>query len=105
MRKKSDFSCNAVYRGGATQTGRLLELLGHRNFKVLQREFGGKRVWIPKEGSLMPCAACSSRDGCIRAWRRQGMSVAAISRHLGISPKTTYRVIGSRSGANRRAAA
>lgn len=89
----SNLACPSSYNCGC-EAGRLLALLGSKRFKSLQKEFGGKRIWIPKEGVRMPCGVCTQRDGCIRAWRRQGNSVAEISRHLGISPKTVYRVVG-----------
>lgn len=99
MRKPPAFSCPSSGRSETSQTAVLLNLLGRRNFKALQRALGGRRIWIPKGGARIPCAACSTRDECIRAWKREGRSVAAISRHLGISPKTSYRVIGSRGSA------
>lgn len=86
--------CPAGYRPGSAGVGRLLRLLGTERFRRLQREFGGKRLWIPKLGGRLPCQVCRIRDRCIVAWRSQGHSAANIAGHLKISPKTVYRVLG-----------
>lgn len=74
---------------------RLLEVLGPRAMRALQDEFGGKRVWVPKAGARMPCAACKVRAECVRRWRREGRSPRAIAEYLGVSPKTVYRLLDS----------
>lgn len=90
----SALSCPSSYQRGC-EGGLLLEMLGPKVFKKVQKAFGGKRVWIPKPGARMPCGVCALRDACIRAWRGQGQTVASISRHLGISAKSVYRVLSS----------
>lgn len=77
----------------------LLKVLGSRRLAALQAVLGGKRVWIPKAGVNFRCSVCSRRDDCIRAMRRQGIPVENISRRLGVSPKTVYRVLRTKPAA------
>ncbi|MEK7232745.1 MAG: helix-turn-helix domain-containing protein [Elusimicrobiota bacterium] len=76
-----------------SDAARLLKLLGARRMAAIQAALGGRRIWIPKSGINPRCAVCGLRDECIRAWRRQGMSVARIAKRVGISAKTVYRVL------------
>ena len=89
--------CTFSFRPADTDGARLLEVLGARRLAALQAAFGGKRVWIPKTGANIRCVVCSQRDRCIRTWRRRGLPVDTISRKLGVSPKTIYRVLRAKS--------
>ena len=80
----------------------LMELLGPRLFKILQEEFGGKRVWVPKPGARFPCAACRTRGKCARLWGTEGQRPEVIARTLGVSIKTVYRLLGGKTGQRRR---
>lgn len=82
-----------------SDAARLLKLLGSRRLALLQAAFGGRRLWIPKAGSNLRCSVCRFRDQCIRTWRGQGLSIAAIAKRLGVSPKTVYRVLGTERAA------
>lgn len=82
-----------------SDAARLLKLLGSRRLAVLQAAFGGRRLWIPKAGSNLRCSVCRYRDQCIHTWRAQGLSIASIAKRLGVSPKTIYRVLGTKRAA------
>ena len=71
----------------------LRKALGRGPFVALQKAFGGRRIWIPKSGTRPSCLTCCQRDKCIKDWRKQHRPVADIARHLGVSPKTVYRVL------------
>ncbi len=86
-------SCPGKFTAEDSDVARLLKLLGPAKFKVLQKAFGGRRVWVPKGGTRLSCMTCRERDRCIRDWRRQGKPVEEISNFLGVSPKTVYRVL------------
>jgi hypothetical protein len=101
MKRMRDAGCPFRYEPAAVDAARLLAVLGRRRLAALQAAFGGKRVWIPKAGSRLPCLACVSRDRCIRAWRREGRPAAEIARRLGLSLKTVYRVCPVRRGYSR----
>lgn len=85
--------CPSSFKPAINDTARLLQVLGAPALRILQQAFGGRRVWVPKKGTRLPCIACEERDDCIGQWRRQGSTVASIARHLGVSPKTVYRVL------------
>ncbi|MBI3553412.1 MAG: helix-turn-helix domain-containing protein [Elusimicrobia bacterium] len=85
--------CPAQYEPAMTDSARLLKLLGKRKFTILQEVFGGRRIWIPKAGARPDCSTCARRDRCIVEWRQQKRPVDSIARHLGVSPKTVYRVL------------
>ncbi len=89
----TNLKCPCKYRGIDSDTARMLVILGKRRFAALQKAFSGRRVWIPKYGSRIPCGICANRNRCIQAWRDLGLPVAAISRFLKVSPKTVYRVL------------
>ena len=76
---------------------RLHKLLGPRAFHVLQEEFGGKRVWVPKPGARFPCAACRTRGKCARRWKSAGRRPEVIAKHLGVSVKTVYRLLEAKA--------
>jgi hypothetical protein len=86
-------SCPRQFTPEDSDVSRLLRVLGPAKFKDLQKAFGGRRVWVPKGGTRLSCMTCKERDVCIREWRRQGKPVDTISKHLGVSPKTVYRVL------------
>ncbi len=86
-------ACPDAHAGKDSDAALLLRLVGSRTFAFLQRAFGGRRVWIPKQGARLACKTCRLRDECIRLWRRQGHSASEIARYLRISPKTVYRVL------------
>ena len=88
--------CPSSYHSQDSELSQLVRLLGRHKFAQLQEVFGGRRLWIPKPGVRFPCRICRQRNPCIRAWRKQGHPVESISGHLGISPKTAYRILGHR---------
>ena len=92
MPKKKPLACPADYCAKDSTIARLLEALGREDFRLLQKHFGGERLWIPKTGARPSCAACRWRNRCVRTWRGQGLSIAVIARHLGVSAKTIYRI-------------
>ncbi len=96
------FRCPARYRCDSSGAAELLKLLGPKKFLLVQEVFGGRRMWIPKKGSRLPCAACAERPACIRHWRKGGRTPAAIADHLGISQKSVYRILGARSQGRRK---
>ncbi len=89
----STLNCPSHYTAADNDAARLLSLLGEPKFTALQKAFGGRRIWIPKAGTRPSCLTCCQRDKCIKDWRKQHRPVADIARHLGVSPKTVYRVL------------
>ncbi len=87
--------CSLGFNSNGSDAALLFQVLGPRRFAKLQAVFGGQKVWIPKAGANLRCQACKLRDECIRRWRKRGSSVDAISRRMGLSPKTIYRVLRS----------
>lgn len=87
------FDCAGPRTPNARKAGRLLAIIGPKKFQEVQRALGGDSVWIPHPRVRADCFACRSRDACIRAWRSRGIRAADISRRLGVSLKTVYRVL------------
>lgn len=86
-------NCRWGFKAADRHAIRLLRILGPKSFKILQEEFGGKRIWVPKRGARYPCAACKTRLECAKRWRAEGDSPTKIAEHLGVSIKTVYRLL------------
>ncbi len=65
------------------------------NFKKLQRELGGRRIWIPKLGNLgvRNKAYYERRNDQIRKMRRASFSVENIATRFGLSKKRVYNIL------------
>ena len=72
---------------------KLLKIVGMEKFLTLRDEFGGRSLWIPKRGRIMPCGVCGARDRCIYRWHQQGHTPAVISAALKMSSKTVVRIL------------
>ena len=86
------------FQADDTDAGALLEVLGRKKFEALQERFGGRRLWIPKNGGEARCGACAWRDRCIRLLRQEGRPVDEIAKLMALSPKSVYRIIGGIRG-------
>ncbi|MHB2025018.1 MAG: hypothetical protein ACYCPQ_00060 [Elusimicrobiota bacterium] len=85
--------CPSRYKSDQTSCAVLIQTLGPRELASLQHAFGGQRIWIPKIGENIVCGSCARRNGCIKSWRRQKRSVAAIADYLALSKKSIYRIL------------
>lgn len=91
----------ADFKPNHSDSAQLFKILGPKRFSVLQAAFGGRKVWVPKAGNSTGCQSCGKRNSCIFIWRRTGVSAAAIAARVGLSTKTVYRVLRSRSAGSK----
>ena len=73
---------------------RLSEILDKKNYKKLVSEYGGKRIWVPKNGDngFHDKEYFETRNKTIISLRRQGMSVELLSKQFNISLKSVYNI-------------
>ena len=85
-------NCRKSYEPKRSDLAVLLAVIGRRRFARLQKELGGRRLWIPKPGARLACMACVRRDECIYVWRKEGRKASEVASFLGLSPKTVFHV-------------
>lgn len=68
----------------------LYQQLGPRLFHSFQKKFGGKKIFVPKIGKMLPCAYCPFQHKHIHLLREQGHGIPLIARRFGISLKHVY---------------
>lgn len=73
---------------------RIIGAIGLDGLRNLQKTFGGRKIWIPKETMRASCGFCRRRDECVSRWYRGAVGAGAISRFVGISTKRIYQIVG-----------
>jgi Mor family transcriptional regulator len=83
---------------------RLIDILDKKNFERLITEFGGKRIWIPKQGNIghRDKVFFVKRNGDIVQLNKRGKSIDELARRFNLSQKRIYEILGEKAaGATR----
>ncbi|MBI4218187.1 MAG: hypothetical protein HY610_03635 [Elusimicrobia bacterium] len=84
---------DCLFRGRVTDDDPRVWLylrLGPLLFRSFQKKYGGRKIFVPKIGKVLPCAYCSSQREHIHLLREKGYNVPFIARRFGISLKHVY---------------
>ncbi len=67
--------------------------LGPKLFGKFQKQFGGKKIWLPKHADSRPCRYCGYRDLIIKQLKSSGKTVAHIAEEFDLSRKHIYCIL------------